>query len=80
MIDLISVDAYILRKSFEQRARGDHRNGLFSDKAIGGDPYLKVLRGNVLLREKVKLKEASEMVQNALLVTRSESCSAACKR
>ncbi len=62
MIDLISVDAYVLRKSFDKALEAIDR----VDKAIGGDPYLKVLRGNVLLREN-KLKEASEMVQNALV-------------
>ncbi len=61
MIDLISVDAYVLRKKFDQALEAIDR----VDKAIGGDPYLKVLRGNVLLREN-KLKEASEMVQGAL--------------
>jgi hypothetical protein len=62
MIDLISVDAYILRKSFDKALEAIER----VDKAIGGDPYLNVLRGNVLLREN-KLKEAREMVQNALV-------------
>lgn len=61
MIDLISVDAYILRKAYGQALESIDR----VDKAIGGDPYLKVLRGNVLLREK-KLDAARNMVQDAI--------------
>jgi hypothetical protein len=62
MIDLISVDAYILRKAYDKALEAIDR----VDKAIGRDPYLKVLRGNVLLREK-KLDAARDMVQNAIV-------------
>jgi tetratricopeptide (TPR) repeat protein len=61
MIDLISVDAYILRQAYDKAIESIDR----VDKAIGGDPYLKVLRGNVLLREN-KLNEARDMVQSAV--------------
>src|SRR5580704_11900028 len=61
MIDLISVDAYILRKAYDKALESIDR----VDKAIGKDPYLKVLRGNVLLREK-KLNAARDMVQDAI--------------
>jgi hypothetical protein len=62
MIDLISVDAYILRKAYDKALQSIDR----VDKAVGGDPYLKVLRGNVLLLEK-KLDAARDMVQNAIV-------------
>jgi hypothetical protein len=62
MIDLVSVDAYILRKSYEKALESINH----VDKAIGGDPYLKVLRGNVLLREK-KLDAARAIVQEAVV-------------
>jgi hypothetical protein len=62
MIDLISVDAYILRKSYDKALESIDR----VDKAIGRDPYLKVLRGNVLLREN-KLNAARDMVQDAVV-------------
>jgi hypothetical protein len=62
MIDLISVDAYILRKAYNQALESIDR----VDKAIGKDPYLKVLRGNVLLRER-KLNAARDMVQDAVV-------------
>jgi hypothetical protein len=61
MIDLISVDAYILRKAYDKALESIDR----VDKAIGGDPYLKVLRGNVLLRER-KLDAARDMAQDAI--------------
>jgi hypothetical protein len=62
MIDLVSVDAYILRKAYDQALQSIDR----VDKAVGGDPYLKVLRGNVLLLEK-KLDAARDMVQDAVV-------------
>ncbi len=62
MIDLISVDGYILRKAYGQALAAIDR----VDKSIGGDPYLKVLRGNVLLQEK-KLNAARDMVQDAIV-------------
>jgi hypothetical protein len=62
MIDLISVDAYILRKAYDKALEAIDR----VDKAIGRDPYLKVLRGNVLLRER-KLDAARDIVQNAIV-------------
>ena len=55
MIDLISVDAYILRKAYDKALEAIDR----VDKAIGRDPYLKVLRGNVLLREKKRTRPAT---------------------
>jgi hypothetical protein len=61
MIDLVSVDAYILRKAYDKALESIDR----VDKAIGKDPYLKVLRGNVLLREG-KLNAARDMVQEAI--------------
>jgi tetratricopeptide (TPR) repeat protein len=61
MIDLISIDGYILRKAFDKAMEGIDR----VDKSVGGDPYLKVLRGNVLLREH-KLDAARDVVQKAL--------------
>jgi tetratricopeptide (TPR) repeat protein len=48
MIDLISIDAYILRRDYDKALDGIDR----LDKSVGGDPYLKVLRGSVLAREK----------------------------
>jgi predicted Zn-dependent protease len=62
MIDLVSVDAYILRKAYDKALESIDR----VDKVIGRDPYLKVLRGNVLLREK-KLNAARDMVQDAVM-------------
>jgi hypothetical protein len=61
MIDLISIDAYILRKSYDKALEAIAR----LDKAVGGDPYLKVLRGNLLAREK-KFDEARDLVQKAV--------------
>ena len=61
MIDLVSVDAYILRKAYDKALESIDR----VDKVIGRDPYLKVLRGNVLMREK-KLNAARDMVQDAI--------------
>jgi hypothetical protein len=61
MIDLISVDAYVLRNAFDKSLECiDHL-----DKMVGGDPYLKILRANVLEREK-KFDAARDMVQAAL--------------
>jgi hypothetical protein len=61
MIDLISVDAHILRKAYDKALESIDR----VDKIIGGDPYLKVLRANVLLQEN-KLDAANKMAQDAI--------------
>jgi hypothetical protein len=61
MIDLISVDGHLLRRAYDQAMEAIDR----IDKSVGGDPYLKVLRGNVLLKER-KLDAARDMVQKAL--------------
>jgi hypothetical protein len=47
MIDLISLDAYVLRQQFEQALESLNR----IDKAVGGDPYLKTLRAAVLTKQ-----------------------------
>jgi hypothetical protein len=44
MIDLISLDGYLLRKSFDQALEALNH----IDKAVGGDPYLKTMRAVVL--------------------------------
>jgi tetratricopeptide (TPR) repeat protein len=61
MIDLISIDGYILRKDYDRALEAIDR----VDKSLGGDPYLKVLRGNILLRQH-KLDAARDLVQKAL--------------
>ena len=66
MIDLISVDAYILRKAYDQALEAVDR----VDKVIGGDPYLKVLRANVLMKEG-KLDAARNMAQDAIVQDRN---------
>jgi hypothetical protein len=48
MIDLISIDAHNLRKDYNKALESIDR----VDKSVAGDPYLKVLRGSVLAREK----------------------------
>jgi hypothetical protein len=61
MIDLISIDAYVLRNAYDKSLESiEHL-----DKTVGGDPYLKILRANVLEREK-KLDAARDLVQSAL--------------
>ena len=46
-IDLIALDAFAMRKAYSQAQLGvDH-----VDKAVGGDPYLNVLRANLLLSQ-----------------------------
>jgi predicted Zn-dependent protease len=46
-IDLIALDALLLRKSYNQALAGLDR----IDTAVGGDPYLKVLRARILLKQ-----------------------------
>ncbi len=47
MIDLISIDAYLIRRDYAKALEGIDR----VDKSVGGDPYLNVLRGSILDRE-----------------------------
>jgi tetratricopeptide (TPR) repeat protein len=60
-IDLISVDYYFLKKQYDEAARAVHR----FEKAIGGDPYLGALRGNMLLEAK-RYGEAREVSEQAI--------------
>jgi tetratricopeptide (TPR) repeat protein len=60
-IDLISVDAFILRKSYDKAIEAIGR----VDKAVGGDPYLKVLRGSILAREN-KPDAARDLLEKAV--------------
>ena len=47
MIDLISLDAYVLRQQLDQALEALDR----IDKAVGGDPYLKTLHAVILTKE-----------------------------
>jgi hypothetical protein len=59
-VDLIALDAFMLRKAYDQVLAGLDR----VDKAVGGDPYLKGLRANALMLQgkteaAVKMAEAA---------------------
>jgi hypothetical protein len=60
-IDLIAVDAAILRKSYDNALTSLDR----VDKSVGGDPYLKVLRANVLQLQQ-KSDAAGKMAEAAI--------------
>ncbi|HXY34339.1 MAG TPA: hypothetical protein VEI07_08935 [Planctomycetaceae bacterium] len=44
-VDLVALDAFTVRKDYKRAMEGVER----IDKAVGGDPYLKVLRGNLFV-------------------------------
>jgi tetratricopeptide (TPR) repeat protein len=60
-IDLMAVDALILRKSYDKALASLDR----VDKSVGGDPYLKVLRANVLQLQQ-KSDAAGKMAEAAV--------------
>lgn len=51
-LDLVMVDGFFLRKQYDQAISAIDR----VDAAVGGDPYLKVLRANVFLEKKEAAK------------------------
>ncbi|HET6325340.1 MAG TPA: hypothetical protein VFG04_11745 [Planctomycetaceae bacterium] len=61
MIDLISIDAHIIRKDYAKALEAIDR----VDKSVGGDPYLNVLRGSVLEQEK-KLDAARAVIEKSV--------------
>lgn len=60
-VDLVSIDAHFLRGDFEQATAAVDR----VDKAVGGDPYLEVMRGSFSLAQG-KTDEAKARAQKAL--------------
>jgi hypothetical protein len=61
MIDLISIDGHLLRGDYAKALEGIDR----VDRSVAGDPYLKVVRGGVLAREK-KFDGARAMFEKAV--------------
>jgi hypothetical protein len=61
MIDLISLDGYVLRKEFNKAFDAIDR----IDKAVGGDPYLKTLRA-VFLSLQGKTSAARKFAEQAI--------------
>jgi tetratricopeptide (TPR) repeat protein len=60
-VDLIVFDDLVAKKSFDSALAGLDR----IDKAVGGDPHLKVLRARVLLKQG-KQAEAQKMAETAI--------------
>jgi tetratricopeptide (TPR) repeat protein len=61
MIDLISIDAHLIRKDYAKALEAIDR----VDKSVGGDPYLNVLRGSILEREQ-KLDAARAILEKSV--------------
>jgi hypothetical protein len=59
-VDLLMFDELFAKKSFDQAIAGLDR----IDKAVGGDPHLKVIRARILLKQG-KLKDAQKMAEAA---------------
>ncbi|HWE37510.1 MAG TPA: hypothetical protein VG406_13150 [Isosphaeraceae bacterium] len=59
--DLQSIDSYIIKKQYEKAIEGIDR----LDKAVGGDPYLDTMRGNVYLISE-KPEEARKAGERAI--------------
>jgi tetratricopeptide (TPR) repeat protein len=60
-LDLISIDYYLLKKQYADSLAGIDK----VDKAVGGDPYLNVLRANLYL-ESGKFAAAREAASKAI--------------
>src|SRR5262249_28440975 len=60
-VDIVSIDYYVLKKQFKEALDCVER----LDKAVGGDPYLFVLRANLLL-ESGQFTDAIAAVDKAL--------------
>jgi hypothetical protein len=61
MLDLISIDGYVLRGQYDKADQCIQR----VNRAVGGDPYLKVMRANMLTAQE-KLDAAHELLQTAV--------------
>jgi hypothetical protein len=59
-VDLLMLDDLLAKKSFDKALAGVER----IDKAVGGDPHLKVIRARVFLKQG-KLKDAQKMAEAA---------------
>jgi hypothetical protein len=60
-LDFISIDGYIVRKQFDKAVECMQR----VDRAVGGDPYLGVMRANMLGAQR-KLEAARDLLQKAV--------------
>lgn len=60
-LDFISIDYFFLKKRYDEACRAMDR----INKAVGGDPYLDVLRGSALL-EAGRFKEARQAIEKAI--------------
>ena len=60
-VDFLSIDYFLLKKEYGEALRCiDH-----SDKAVGGDPYMNVLRANIFLEAK-RFKESRAASEKAI--------------
>jgi tetratricopeptide (TPR) repeat protein len=60
-IDFISIDYFLLKKRYDEVHKSIDR----LDKAVGGDPYLNVLRGSTSM-EAGQFEEASRAMEKAI--------------
>ena len=56
-LDMVSIDGHFLRKDYDGAVRSIDR----LEKRVGGDPYLRLLRGSVLLEKGDKAKGREEL-------------------
>jgi tetratricopeptide (TPR) repeat protein len=60
-VDFLSIDYFTLKKQYDEAIRCIEK----TDKTLGGDPYLYVLRANTMVAAK-KFKEAREAAEKAV--------------
>lgn len=60
-IDFISIDYFFLQKRFDEARKSIDR----LDRAVGGDPYLNVIRGNAWMEEG-RFDEARQAMEEAI--------------